>query len=48
MLAERPSVFTDDPSSPPTWIQLHVNGHPAGRPTFGYRVIAPTPLDAVR
>jgi hypothetical protein len=42
------ATFTDDPSGAPTWIQLHVSGHlgwPAG---VGYRVIALTPLDAVR
>jgi hypothetical protein len=42
------ATFTDDPSSAPTWIQVHVNGHlgwPAG---VGYRVVALTPPDAVR
>ena len=37
------ATFTDDPSSAPTWIQLHVSGHlgwPAG---IGYRVVALTP-----
>jgi hypothetical protein len=42
------ATFTDDPSGSPTWIQLAVQGHigwPAG---VGYRVVALTPLDAVR
>jgi hypothetical protein len=42
------AVFTGDPSGSPTWIQVHVHGHlgwPAG---VGYRVVALTPLDAVR
>jgi hypothetical protein len=36
------------PTTGPTWIQVHVNGHlglPAG---VGYRVVALTPLGAVR
>jgi hypothetical protein len=40
--------FVDDPSGEPTWIQVRVQGHlgwPAG---VGYRVVALTPLDAVR
>ncbi|MDG5485779.1 hypothetical protein [Mycolicibacterium gadium] len=42
------ATFTDDPSGAPTWIQLHLGGHigwPAG---IGYRIVALTPLDAVR
>jgi hypothetical protein len=42
------ATFTDDPSGPPTWIQVHVNGHlgwPAG---VSYRVVALMPPDAVR
>jgi hypothetical protein len=47
-IVDAAATFTDDPSGAPTWIQLHVNGHlgwPAG---IGYRVVALTPLDAVR
>lgn len=42
------AMFTDDPSGAPTWIQVHVHGHigwPAGA---SYRIVALTPLDAVR
>jgi hypothetical protein len=42
------ATFTDDPSGAPTWIQVHVQAHigwPAG---VGYRVVAPTPPEAVR
>ena len=47
-IVDAAATFTDDPSGDPTWVQVHVNGHlgwPAG---VGYRVIALTPLDAVR
>jgi hypothetical protein len=42
------ATFTDDPSGAPTWIQIHLQAHigwPAG---VGYRLVAVTPLDAVR
>lgn len=42
------ATFADDPSGAPTWIQIHVLGHigwPAG---VGYRLVAITPIDAVR
>jgi hypothetical protein len=44
-IVDAAATFTDDW---PTWIQVHVNGHlglPAG---VGYRVVALTPLGAVR
>jgi hypothetical protein len=47
-IVDAAAVFTDDPSGAPTWIQVHIRGHlgwPAG---VGYRIVALTPLDAVR
>lgn len=40
--------FVDDPSGAPTWIHLHLQAHigwPAG---VAYRLVALTPVDAVR
>jgi hypothetical protein len=42
------ATFAEDPSGTPTWIQVHLQAHigwPAG---VEYRVVALTPLDAVR
>ena len=40
--------FTDDPSGAPTWIQIHVQAHIGWPAAVGYRLVAVTPLDAVR
>jgi hypothetical protein len=42
------AMFTDDPSGAPTWIQVHVHGHIGWPPGASYRIVALTPLDAVR
>jgi hypothetical protein len=47
-IVDAAAIFTDDPSGAQTWIQVHVSGHlgwPAG---VSYRVVAPTPPDAVQ
>jgi hypothetical protein len=47
-IVDATATFTDDPSGAPTWIQLAARaniGWPAG---IGYRIVALTPLDAVR
>lgn len=47
-IVDAAATFVDDPSGTPTWIQLAVQaniGWPAG---IGYRIVALTPLDAVR
>jgi hypothetical protein len=47
-IVDAAATFTDDPSGAPTWIQLHVSGHLAWPAGVSYRVVALTPLDAVR
>jgi hypothetical protein len=47
-IVDATATFVDDPSGAPTWIQLALRaniGWPAG---IGYRIVALTPLDAVR
>ncbi|MEO3757597.1 hypothetical protein ABGB19_04815 [Mycobacterium sp. B14F4] len=47
-IVDAAATFTDDPSGAPTWIQIHVQGHIGWPAAAGYRVVAITPLDAVR
>jgi len=47
-IVDAAAVFADDPSGTPTWIQLQVRASIGWPAAVGYRVVALTPIDAVR
>lgn len=42
------AAFVDDPSGTPTWIHVRLQAHIGWPAAVGYRIVAVTPLDAVR